>query len=73
MAKVYIKTDEEDRITDIGSDVFIEDLTGWTEIDEGDGDKYVHAQGNYLPGPIRNEDGNPKYRYVCGEIVEIEP
>ena len=68
--KVYIKTDEHGYITDIGSDVFIEDPESWIEIDEGSGDRYVHAQGNYLPGPIRDEDGNYRYKYINGEIYE---
>ena len=71
MAKVYIKIDEESNITEVGSSIFIEDLEGWIEIDEGSGDKYVHAQGNYLPGPIRDEDDNYRYKYVNGAIYEI--
>ena len=71
MVKVYIKIDEESNITDIGSSIFIEDPEGWTEIDEGHGDRYVHAQGNYLPGPITDEDGNYRYKYVNGEIYEV--
>ena len=70
MVKVYITIDEESNITDIGSSIFIEDPEGWIEIDEGHGDRYVHAQGNYLPGPVRDEEGNYRYKYVNGEIYE---
>lgn len=71
MVKVYIKIDEENNITDIGSEIFIEDPEGWIEIDKGRGDRYVHAQGNYLPKPINDEEGNPRYKYVNGEIYEV--
>ena len=43
MAKVYVKTEEINNqniiteiITDINSDIFQTDLTGWIQIDEGD-------------------------------------
>ena len=71
MVKVYIKIDEESNITEVGSSIFIEDTEGWIEIDEGSGDRYVHAQGNYLPRPIKTEDGLPRYKYVNGEIYEV--
>ena len=45
--RVFIKTDSQDRITAVNSEIFISDLSGWTEIDSGDGDRFVHAQGNY--------------------------
>ena len=70
MVKVYIKIDEARNITAIGSSIFIEDTAAWVEIDEGSGDRYVHAQGNYLPGPICDEDGNYRYKYINGEIYE---
>ena len=71
MVKVYIKIDEESNITEVGSSIFIEDPENRIEIDEGSGDRYVHAQGNYLPGPIRDEEGNYLYKYVNGEIYEV--
>ena len=69
MAKVYIKTNENNEITEIGSSVFITDPENWIEIDEGFGDKYVHAQGNYLPGPTLDEEGRPNFAIRNGEIV----
>ena len=72
MHKVYIKKNEKDEIIDIGSDVFIKDPENWIEIDEGDGDRYVHAQGNYLPEPLRDEDGNPNYVWTGGAIITKE-
>lgn len=71
MHKVYIKLNENNEILDVASDVFLEDPTEWIEIDEGFGDRYVHAQGNYLPGTITDENGNPRYMYEEGKISEI--
>ena len=68
--KVYIKVNEEGYITDISSSAFIQDVNGWTEIDEGYGDKYHHAQGNYLPTPIMTEDGEYGYKYINNEVIE---
>ena len=68
--KVYVLPDAECRITAINSDAFIDDLTGWVQIDEGAGDKYHHAQNNYLPMPIVDERGTYRYKLVNGKVVE---
>ena len=68
--KVYIKTDLKNRITAISSEIFISDTTGWTEIDRGDGDRYVHAQGNYFPKPLTDENGVYRYKYADGAVSE---
>lgn len=68
--KVFIKTDENNRITAINSEVFISDTTGWVEIDKGDGDRYVHAQGNYFPQPLTDENGVYRYKYTDGIVSE---
>ena len=47
MYKVYVKTDSTGRIVSVNSDAFLPDTAGWTQIDEGEGDKFMHAQGNY--------------------------
>ncbi len=62
--KVYIKKDDAGRVMDINSDAFLYDTTGWTQIDEGTGDRYHHAQGNYFPKPKYDERGIPRYAYV---------
>lgn len=67
---VYIKTDSNSNITDINSDVFINDTDGWIKIDEGIGDKYTHAQGNYLSNGLTTENGI--YRYKCINDVVVE-
>ena len=70
MVKVYIKVNEQHEITEVGSSIFIEDTTGWIEIDQGSGDKYVHAQGNYFDKPVMNEDGTYNYLYINKKIYE---
>lgn len=67
---VYVKTDEAGRIVAINSDAFLPDLEGWTKIDEGYGDKYHHAQGNYLPGPLMDERGIYRYKLADDKVEE---
>ena len=67
---VYIKTDEKNRITDINSSAFISDISEWTKIGSGDGDRYHHAQGNYLPKPITDENGVCRYKFENGAVCE---
>lgn len=59
---VYIKTDDANRITAVNSSAFLREVTGWTEIDSGYGDKYHHAQGNYFPKPIMDMRGVKRYK-----------
>ena len=54
---VYVKTNEEGYITEVNSDIFIEDFTGWQKIDEGYGDKFAHAQSQYFESGLRNKKG----------------
>ena len=68
--RVYVKTDDKNRVTAISSEIFISDTTGWTEIDRGDGDRYVHAQGNYFPKPLTTSEGYYRYKYDNGNVVE---
>ena len=70
MVKVYIKVNEQHEITEVGSSIFIKDTTGWIDIDQGSGDKYVHAQGNYFNKPVINEDGTYNYLYINGKVYE---
>ena len=67
---VYVKVDESNRITAINSSEFLIDITGWTEIDSGYGDKYHHAQGNYFPESIITDGGAYRYKLVDGKPVE---
>lgn len=67
--RVYVQTDEQGRITAVNSSAFVGADWG-TEIDQGYGDKYHHAQGNYFPQPIYTEDGIPRYKLEEGKAVE---
>lgn len=66
---VYVQTNDAGYITAVNSSDFLTDLTGWTKIDEGAGDKFHHAQGNYFSGPIFTEGGACCYKLVDGEVV----
>lgn len=67
---VYVKLDDQNRITAVNSSAFLPDVTGWTEIDSGYGDRYHHAQGNYFDKPIMDERGIYRYKLVDGKPVE---
>lgn len=67
---VYAKTNSGGYITAVNSSAFLPDTTGWTEIDRGFGDRYHHAQGNYLPKPIITEVGVYRYKLIDGMVTE---
>ena len=67
--KVYIQTNNG-IITAINSDAFLTDTTDWMEIDEGEGDRYMHSQGNYLPKSLTTMQGIYQYKLVSGKAVE---
>ena len=68
--KVYAKLDENNVIISINSSIFLKDTTDYIEIDEGKGDKFVHAQGNYLSKGLIDEQGRYNYKYVDETLVE---
>ena len=68
--KVYVKTDNQNRITAINSNAFLSSFDGWTEIDSGYEDKYHHAQGNYFEKPIMDKRGICRYKLIDGKPVE---
>ena len=63
---VYVRADEAGRIVEINSSAFLADTAGWTAIDEGYGDKYHHAQGNYFALPLDGPDGCANYKLADG-------
>ena len=67
---VYVQTDGQGRIVAVNSSAFLPDATGWVEIDRGQGDRYHHAQGHYLPGPTHTAEGIPRYKLADGVAVE---
>lgn len=69
MYKVFVKLDG-DKIIAINSSAFLADSSGWVQIDEGDGDKFHHAQGNYLPGALVDENGVHRFKLVDGVVTE---
>lgn len=61
-SKVYIQTDTDGRILRCdGGYTTPSDLTGWTEIDEGTGDKYNLCQSHYFDGGLYTMDGICRY------------
>ena len=63
-SKVYIRNDAEGRILRCeGGYTTPADLTDWTEIDEGTGDRYNLCQSHYFPGGLYTMDGIPRYRW----------
>lgn len=73
MYKVYVKLNEDKCITLIDSEIFLtnEEIQTMTEIDKGQGDKYVHAQSQYLEKGLIDEHGRYNYKYVEGKVVEV--
>lgn len=67
--KVLVQTDDAGRVTAINSDAFVSG-DGWTAIDEGEGDRYRHAQNNYLLKPLTDERGVYRYKLVDGLIAQ---
>lgn len=67
---VFIKTDGQGRIVAITSSDFLEDKEGWFQIDAGYGDRYRHAQGNYLPGPLMDARGVYRWKLEDGKPVK---
>lgn len=73
MVRVYINKDSENNITSINSEIFLsqEEIQTMTEIDQGQGDKYAHAQSQYLKKGLVDEQGRYNYKFVEGKVVEI--
>ena len=67
---VYIKINEYNKIIAVNSDIFINDTENWLKIDEGTGDKYAHAQGNYFDKPLIDDRGLHNYIYENEAVRE---
>ena len=67
---VLVRVDDAGRVVAINSSAFVQDASGWVEIDSGFGDRYHHAQGNYLPLPLMDERGVLRYKLVDGKVGE---
>lgn len=67
---VYVKINNYDYIIAVNSSDFLNNTTGWIEIDSGYGDKYHHAKGNYFPKLLWTDNGAYRYKLVDGKPVE---
>lgn len=70
--KVYVSL-SNGYITSINSDIFLseEEIQTMTEIDQGQGDKYAHAQSQYLEKELVDEHGRYNYKFVEGKVIEV--
>ena len=72
-SKAYVYTDEKGQITRCEGGYTtenIKDLSGWTLIAEGNGDRYNLCQSHYFKGGLYTEDGIPCYKLVDGKAQE---
>ena len=69
--KVYVSL-SNGYITSINSEIFLskEEIQAMTEIDRGQGDKYAHAQSQYLEKGLVDEHGRYNYKFVEGKVIE---
>lgn len=70
--KVYVSL-QDGYITSINSEIFLseEEIQTMTEVDKGQGDKYAHAQSQYLDKELVDEHGRYNYKFVEGKVIEI--
>lgn len=70
--KVYVSV-QDGYITSINSEIFLsqEEIQTMTEIDKGKGDKYAHAEGQYLEKGLIDEHGRYNYKFLEGKVVEV--
>ena len=70
--KVYVSL-SNGYITSINSEIFLsdEEIQTMTEIDKGQGDKYAHAQSQYLEKGLVDEYGRYNYKFLEGKVVEV--
>ena len=70
--KVYVSL-SNGYITSINSEIFLseEEIQTMTEIDQGQGDKYAHAQSQYLEKGLVDEKGRYNYKFVEGKVIEV--
>ncbi len=70
--KVYVSL-SDGYITSINSEIFLsqDEIQTMTEIDKGQGDKYAHAQSQYLEKGLVDEHGRYNYKFVEGKVAEV--
>ncbi len=68
--KVLVKINENAEITKITSSVF-DSEDDYIIIDSGNGDKFAHAQNQYLEKTIKDIYNRYNYQYVNNEVIEV--
>lgn len=70
--KVYVSL-SDGYITSINSEIFLsqDEIQTMTEIDKGQGDKYAHAQSQYLEKGLVDDHGRYNYKFVEGKVAEV--
>lgn len=71
-SKVYILLDERSRVLRCEGGYTmsnIDDVSQWTYIDEGTGDRYNLCQSHYLDGGLYTMQGVPRYKVEGGACV----
>ena len=71
LVKVYVKVNSNDEIVAVMSGQFLISSEDWICVDEGVGDRFVHAQSRYLNKPIFNQDGKPNYKLINETIQDV--
>jgi len=72
-SKVYVFIDKQSRIIRCEGGYTmsnIDDISQWTQIDEGVGDKYNLCQSHYFEGGLFNDKGIPLYKLEEGNPVK---
>lgn len=71
-SKVYVLLDERSRVLRCEGGYTmsnIDDVSKWTFVDEGTGDRYNLCQSHYLGGGLYTMQGIPRYKYDGGACV----
>ncbi len=71
-SKVYVLLDERSRLLRCEGGYTmsnIDDVSQWTYIDEGTGDRFNLCQSHYLDGGLYTMQGVPRYKYEGGACV----
>lgn len=67
---VYVRGDNQNRITAVDSSIFVHDTAGWLELDQSNSgsrdsrDAYALAQGNYFLSGLTDDTGAHRYIYA---------
>nr|DAG87282.1 MAG TPA: hypothetical protein [Herelleviridae sp.] len=70
-SRVYVLLNEQNMVTRLEGEYSLpSDLTNWTLIDEGYGDKFSLAQSHYLDKPLYTHEGLYRYKLQNGKIVK---